>query len=149
MIEMETDSDDHYLMYGVLGVDHIEGKQIDLYQNKGRFLYKYAGAMAEKAAVICFEEKFGIENAHSKYVENPVPNTRPKRFEIDCLVNEEFAYEIKWRDATTDGDHINKENRRLQAVINNGYIPVRLMFFPPMRIQAIKIQKRLKKSYED
>ncbi len=32
-----------------------------------------------------------------------------KTREIDCLANNK-AYEIKWKDATTDGDHINKEN---------------------------------------
>ncbi|NMG12192.1 ApaLI family restriction endonuclease, partial [Streptococcus pneumoniae] len=31
-------------------------------QNKGRFLYKYAGSFLEEAAVLCFNEKFGTEN---------------------------------------------------------------------------------------
>jgi hypothetical protein len=40
-----------------------------------------------------------------------IPNTlgqHPKAFEIDCLVGSD-AIEIKWRDATTDGDHITLE----------------------------------------
>ena len=32
---------------------------------------------------------------------------RPKKFEIDFF-NKNDALEIKWRDATTDGDHITK-----------------------------------------
>jgi hypothetical protein len=28
------------------------------------------------------------------------------------------AYEIKWRDATTDGDHITKEHTRVQNIKN-------------------------------
>lgn len=40
---MATDDLSHHLIYRVLGVSAIEGQQIDLYQNKGRFLYKYAG----------------------------------------------------------------------------------------------------------
>lgn len=146
--EMELDNDDHYLIYGVLGVDSEEGKLIDVYQNKGRFLYKYAGAFVEEATKLCFKEKFGDENAITVKIKNPITNTTPKTFEIDCLVENEIAYEIKWRDATTDGDHINKENNRLNAICKEGYTPVRLMFFAPNRAQAIKIQEKLKISYE-
>lgn len=41
--EMKLDDTSHYLLYRVLGVTNEEGNLIDLYQNKGRFLYKYAG----------------------------------------------------------------------------------------------------------
>lgn len=149
VIEMELDNDDHYLIYGVLGIDKDEGKMIDVYQNKGRFLYKYAGAFAEEAAKLCFIEKFGEDNAKTVKIDNPIANSRPKKYEIDCLVNNKEAYEIKWRDATTDGDHINKENRRVKATLHYGYTPIRLMFFPPNRAQAIKIQEKLKTKYEE
>ncbi len=36
--EMEADDNSHYLVYQVLGVTDEEGKLIDVYQNKGRFL---------------------------------------------------------------------------------------------------------------
>ena len=39
--EMKEDDTSHYLLYRVLGVTNEEGRSIDLYQNKGRFLYKY------------------------------------------------------------------------------------------------------------
>lgn len=42
--EMESDDNSHYLIYQVLGITGNEGKLIDVYQNKGRFLYKYAGS---------------------------------------------------------------------------------------------------------
>ena len=48
--EMKGDDTSHYLLYRVLGVTNEEGNLIDLYQNKGRFLYKYAGAFLEEAA---------------------------------------------------------------------------------------------------
>ena len=41
---MERDDRSHFLIYQVLGVAEDEGKLIDVYQNKGRFLYKYAGS---------------------------------------------------------------------------------------------------------
>src|SRR3989338_11308393 len=56
--EMEADDNSHYLLYRVLGVTDAEGRLIDEYQNKGRFLYKYAGSFLEEAAILCFEEKF-------------------------------------------------------------------------------------------
>lgn len=37
--EMKTDNKDHYLVYRVLGISTHEGDLVDLYQNKGRFLY--------------------------------------------------------------------------------------------------------------
>lgn len=143
MEEMENDDTAHYLLYRVLGVTDAEGRRIDLYQNKGRFLYKYAGAFLEEAAVICIKQRY----PDSKKVK--VPNTlgsRPKTFEIDCLVDN-VAHEIKWRDATTDGDHITKEHTRVKVIKENGYIPVRVMFYYPQRMQARRIQETLATLY--
>lgn len=142
--EMEQDNNSHYLIYRVLGVTSKEGKMIDVYQNKDRFLYKYAGSFLEEATILCFEEKF--EHTQRKV---RIPNklgVKPKTFEIDCLVDNE-AYEIKWRDATTDGDHITKEHTRVQNVKNAGYKPIRIMFYYPNRTQAMRIQETLKTVY--
>ncbi len=144
IIEMESDDNSHYLLYRVLGVANEEGNLIDEYQNKGRFLYKYAGSFLEEATILCFEGKFS--NAQRKV---RIPNklgSRPTTFEIDCLVNKK-AYGIKWRDATTDGDHITKEHTRVKNIRNAGYTPIRIMFYYPNRSQAIKIQKTLKTIY--
>lgn len=104
MKEMQDDDNSQYLLYRVLGVSDEEGNLIDLYQNKGRFLYKYAGAFLEEAAVACIKYKY--PDAKKVKIENTLGG-RPKTFEIDCLVGD-LAHEIKWRDATTDGDHIGK-----------------------------------------
>lgn len=142
--EMEQDDRSHVLIYQVLGVTEAEGKLIDVYQNKGRFLYKYAGSFLEEAAKLCFKKKFSNSGSIR------VPNTRgqrPKTFEIDCLVGKD-ALEIKWRDATTDGDHITKEHTRIQAVGDAGYKPVRVMFYYPNREQAMRIQQTLESLYK-
>lgn len=144
VLEMVSDDKTHYLIYRVLGVTIEEGEQIDLYQNKGRFLYKYAGTFLENAAKMCLLEKYP-EAASIR-----IPNTlgsRPKTFEIDCLVNND-AYEVKWRDATTDGDHIIKEHTRLKVISAAKYTPIRLMFYYPNRQQAIKIQTILADLYK-
>ena len=143
MEEMKHDDTSHYLLYRVLGVTDEEGNLIDLYQNKGRFLYKYAGAFLEEAATICMKHKYP-DSAKTK-----IPNTlgqRPKTFEIDCLVGT-LAHEIKWRDATTDGDHITKEHTRVKVIQQKGYTPIRVMFYYPQRAQAIKIQETLETLY--
>lgn len=142
--EMKEDDNSHYLIYRVLGITLKEGNLIDVYQNKGRFLYKYAGSFLEEATILCFEKKF--KHAQRKL---KVPNKlglRPKTFEIDCLVSNK-AYEIKWRDATTDGDHITKEHTRVKNIKNAGYKPIRIMFYYPNRTQAIRIQETLKTVY--
>lgn len=140
---MEEDDKSHFLIYQVLGVTDEEGELIDVYQNKGRFLYRYAGSFLENAAKLCFQENFpGVDSLR---IENTY-GRRPKTFEIDCLV-ENNAIEIKWRDATTDGDHITKEHTRIMTISDAGYIPVRIMFYYPNRTQAIRIQQILETLY--
>jgi len=144
VLEMKADDTSHYLIYRALGITDQEGELIDIYQNKGRFLYKYAGSFLEEAVKLCFKEKFPDSSSLR------IPNTegsRPKTFEIDCVVGKD-ALEIKWKDATTDGDHITKEHTRLKAVKNAGYQPIRVMFYYPNRAQAIRIQKTLQTLYE-
>ncbi len=141
--EMATDDTSHYLLYRVLGVTNDEGYLIDFYQNKGRFLYKYAGAFLEEATIMCIKHTF----PDSTKVR--IPNTlgsRPKTFEIDCLVDN-VAHEIKWRDATTDGDHITKEHTRVKVICEKGYTPIRVMFYYPQRAQAMRIQETLETLY--
>ncbi len=142
--EMEGDDVSHYLIYRVLGVAQEEGRLIDVYQNKGRFLYKYAGSFLEAATKLCFKEAF--PDSGSLRVEN-TRGQRPRTFEIDCLVGSD-ALEIKWKDATTDGDHITKEHTRIQVISDAGYKPIRVMFYYPNRAQAIRIQETLATLYE-
>jgi len=142
--EMKSDDNSHYLIYRVLGVSDKEGNLIDLYQNKGRFLYKYAGAFLEEAALICFKYKYS--DAKKMKIPNSL-GTKPKTFEIDCLVGKD-AHEIKWRDATTDGDHITKEHTRVKVIQKRGFKPIRVMFYYPQRIQAQKIQETLETLYK-
>jgi type II restriction enzyme len=141
---LQSDDNSHYLIYRVLDVSDGEGKLIDEYQNKGRFLYKYAGSFLEEASILCFEDKHS--NAKRKIRIPNAQGIRPKTFEIDCLV-ENNAYEIKWRDATTDGDHITKEHTRLKQIKSFGYTPIRIMFYYPNRSRAIKIQQTLETVY--
>jgi hypothetical protein len=72
--------------------------------------------------------------------------SRPKTFEIDCLEGNNVI-EIKWRDATTDGDHITKEYTRIKAIYDAGYKPIRVMFYYPNHKQEISIQKTLETLY--
>jgi len=145
--EMESDDLSHFLIYRVLGIGTEEGKLIDVYQNKGRFLYRYAGSFLEEITTMCFRERFP-ESATLK-VEN-TRGSRPKKFEIDIAdVGEALGIEVKWRDATTDGDHITKEHTRLLAVKDAGFKPVRVMFYYPNRKQAQRIQRALASLYRE
>ncbi|MFV0506985.1 MAG: ApaLI family restriction endonuclease [Bacteroidales bacterium] len=141
--EMKLDNNSHYLIYRVLGIATEEGRLIDEYQNTGRFLYKYAGSFLEEAASLCL--KFKNVDGGKVYVENNI-GQRPKNFEIDFL-DEKNAIEIKWRDATTDGDHITKEHTRVRSIEKHGYTPIRVMFYYPEREQAKRIQETLKTIY--
>lgn len=141
--EMKADDTSHYLIYRVLGITSKDGQLIDEYQNVGRFLYKYAGSFLEEAATLCLNFKY------AEGIKTNVVNTlgqRPKTFEIDFL-NGSDAIEVKWRDATTDGDHITKEHTRVKVIREHGHKPIRIMFYYPQREQAIKIQETLKTLY--
>ena len=140
---MDDDDNSHYLIYQVLGVSNEEGHLIDVYQSKGRFLYNYAGRFLETAAKICFADRY--PDSSSIWIPN-TQGQRPRRFEIDCLVGSD-AIELKWRDATTDGDHITKEHTRISAICDAGYTPIRVMFYYPNRAQSIRIQKTLETLY--
>lgn len=142
--EMKADDNSHYLIYRVLGICSKEGTLIDSYQNKGRFLYKYAGSFLEEATIMCIKHKY--PNAEKTKVDN-TEGKRPKKFEIDCLLEDGRAIEIKWRDATTDGDHITKEHTRMKVISSYGYKPIRVMFYYPNREQAQRIQETLKTLY--
>jgi hypothetical protein len=141
--EMKADDSSHYLIYRVLGISNEEGVLIDEYQNTGRFLYKYAGSFLEEAASMCL---FFANSKGGKVLVENTQGTKPKTFEIDFL-NGNDAVELKWRDATTDGDHITKEHTRVKAIQSHGYKPIRVMFYYPQREQAIKIQETLKTIY--
>lgn len=141
--DMKADDTSHYLIYSVLGVPVKEGQLIDEYQNVGRFLYKYAGSFLEEAATLCLKNKF--PDGEKTKVANTI-GQKPKFFEIDFLHGQD-AIEVKWRDATTDGDHITKEHTRVQVIKAHGHKPVRTMFYYPQRAQAIKIQQTLKTLY--
>lgn len=141
--EMDADDNAHYLIYRVFGISRENGRLIDEYQNTGRFLYKYAGSFLEEAATLCllFSDRDGCKTL----VQNTL-GARPKTFEIDFLTKNN-AIELKWRDATTDGDHITKEHTRIKVIESYGYKPIRVMFYYPQRTQAIKIQETLRTIY--
>ncbi len=141
--DMKADDKSHFLIYRVLGISQREGELVDVYQNKGRFLYKYAGSFLEEATIECLKRKFPEGKKAN------VPNSfgsRPKQFEIDFLSGVD-ALEIKWRDATTDGDHITKEHLRIKSIRKQKLKPIRVMFYYPQREQAIRIQDALKTLY--
>jgi len=145
-IEMAGNSLEHFRLYEVLGFSEEEGIKIDLYQNIGRFVYKYAGAILEQATVAVLQ--------HTKVGQSiRIPNTisrNPRNFQIDFFVRpDNKAHEIKWRDATTDGDHVTKERNKVQCIIGAGMIPVRVMYYMPNRKQAIRIQERIIAIYKE
>lgn len=77
--DMRTDDTSHFLVYRILGITDDEGRLIDVYQNKGRFLYRYAGEFLERAAKHCFRHRYPESGSIR------VPNAsgrRPRTFEI-------------------------------------------------------------------
>ena len=97
-LEMSENSIEHFKLYRVFGFSDEEGFRIDLYQNIGRFVYKYAGALLEQSTVAVLQY---TKDGESIRIPNTI-NRSPKRFQIDFFVrSDNKAHEVKWRDATT------------------------------------------------
>jgi hypothetical protein len=138
--ELQADDTSHYEVYRILGVPPAECGPIDLYQNVGRFVYKYAGSLLEETTKLVLSR---AGEGGPLYLPNTV-SPDPRKFEIDCYTKRDNkAHEIKWRDATTDGDHIKKETNKVKTIVAAGHTPVRVMFYMPVRTQARAIQNRI------
>jgi type II restriction enzyme len=145
-VEMAENNLEHFRLYELLGFSEEEGRKIDLYQNIGRFVYKYAGALLEEATVAVLQH---TKEGHRIRIPNTI-SRNPKNFEIDFFVRgDNKAHEIKWRDATTDGDHVRKEHNKIECMVDAGMIPVRVMYYMPNREQAIRIQERIIAAYRE
>jgi hypothetical protein len=142
---MEQDEQSHVLIYQVLGISQEEGKLIDVYQNKGRFLYKNMPVRSLKR-----RRSFASRRSF----------LTPVRFgfQIRTAKSQSSSEWIVWWAAMLwkssgampprMGDHITKEHTRMQAVRDAGYKPVRIMFYYPNRDQAMRIQKTLESLYK-
>ncbi len=145
LTELQSDDTSHYMIFSLLGIDEKESEAIDKYQNMGRFVYRYAGSFLENVVLLCFESVY--PEIETPFKINNSLSSKPRKFSIDFRLGDRL-YEIKWRDATTDGDHVVKEHTKARSCKEAGFIPVRLMFFYPNRKQAIIIQDTIKSLYK-
>lgn len=77
--------------------------------------------MLEELVISCFLESYPDAKAKVK-----IPNmvdVRLRTVEIDCLIGLD-ALEIKWKDATIDGNYTRKEQKRIQIIKGAGYKPI-------------------------
>jgi hypothetical protein len=143
-LEMKEESKAHHLMFRVLGYSDAQATEIEEQEQRARFVYANAGKFADKSVRLCFTSAY--PDAKTVNIPNPFGD-KPKKFEIDVALANGEGIEIKWRDATTDGDHRNKEKSRVRAVADAGYKPIRVMLFDPNRDKAIKAQDELRRIY--
>lgn len=141
MTELQADLNTHHRLYRLLGIDAEQGELIERHQNVGRLLWNNLGGLIEEAVKTCFRSRYP-DAAPGRVA----ASGRARGYQIDLIVDRD-AYEIKWRDATTDGDHDKKERARLGAISDAGFRPVKLMFYLPQRAPARRIQERLAALY--
>ena len=140
---MDKFDNPHHLIYSLF-LSPEEVKKMEYYWNLGRIISSNSGQMFDTLI------KFLLSSfipGKSTNINNP--NGHPKYFEIDHLdEHNKVAYEIKWRDAGTDGDHLKKEFNKVDAVIKLGYKPIRLTFFMPELEKSNYNQKRIIEYYK-
>ena len=135
---MDTFTNEHHLVYELF-YDKKEIELMEKYHNRARILSANAGRIFDTAVKFIIQE---VEGGQSEYIDNP--GQHPNRFEIDVINHDKkLAYEIKWRDAGTDGDHKNKEYRKVDLLIEKGYTPIRLTFFMPELERSLNAQKQI------
>lgn len=134
----------HHVIYSMF-LSSDEVKRMEHYWNLGRIISSNAGQMFDSIIKFLLSS---IIPGKSTNIENP--NGHPKFFEIDHLsIDNNLAYEIKWRDAGTDGDHLKKEFNKVDAVLKLGYKPIRLTFFMPELKLSNDSQKKIIEYYKD
>lgn len=117
---------DHFEMYHVLGISDEEALLMEQGHYKVRVVAANLGRLVEDALVLAMT--VSLPGAKPKYRLANVLSDRPKKYEIDCLIDN-LAVEIKFRETTTDGDHARKEMGKLKSVIEHGLVPVRLVMY--------------------
>lgn len=93
--ELLSESKDHHMAFAALGVSAEDSSDIDLHQSISRLVYRHSGSMMEEVTRHCLERAY--PGAGKMMIPNAVGDS-PKKFEIDCLVEDKDAIEIKWRD---------------------------------------------------
>ena len=136
--KMDSFINEHHLVYELF-YDKKELKLMEKYHNRARILSTNAGRIFDTAVKFIITD---VEGGKSEYINNP--NQHPSRFEIDVINHDKkIAYEIKLRDAGTDGDHTNKEFRKVDLLVEQGYTPIRLTFFMPELERSLKSQTQI------
>ena len=142
-IKMDNFDNPHHFIYKIFYTSE-KIKEMEYYHNVARILSSNVGRLFDE--IIKFSITI-IEGGRSTYIVNPTG--KPKKFEIDILnENKKIAYEIKWRDAGTDGDHKNKEFTKVDLIKQMGYKPIRLTFYLPELAQSLLAQKNIINYYK-
>lgn len=142
--KIKEEDPDYYELVNLFGYSDEEAEDIDIKHNIGRFLFANLGRLLEELSNTLLKNAKGGKELK---ITNPA-DSPPEKFQIDCVVDSDNkAHEIKWRDATTDGDHVKKEENKISAIENLGYIPVRVMFYRPKRKQAQRICDKVARLY--
>ena len=133
----------HHQIYELF-YDKKEVELMEMYHNRARILSANMGRMFDDIAKFVIAE---VQGGRSEYIDNP--GGHPKKFEIDIINHhKKIAYEIKWRDAGTDGDHKAKEYRKVDLLVEKGYKPIRLTFFLPELARSLNTQRQIIEYYD-
>ena len=144
MEKVRKEIPEYYEIMELYGFGKDDCMELDVYHNTSRLTFRSLGKLLEDLTTTVFSHTKGG---------NPLtlnnPNPPPTTFYIDWVIpNENRVYEIKWRDATTDGDHVRKEEAKISAISSSGYKPIRVMYYRPTRAQAKAICDRVTALYE-
>lgn len=144
-LELEAESPDYYKFLEILGFSIEESTTIDKYHNIGRIVFRHLGDILEKLALTVLTDTVG--GVRKVKLPNKQGGT-PKSFWIDWVYNKR-AYEVKWRYATTDGTTVNKEIAFVRQLYEDGYLPVFVTFYKPLREQPLACFNRICEAYRD
>jgi hypothetical protein len=141
-VQMDKFNNKHHQIYELFYPKE-EIERMEKYHNQARILSANVGRLFDKIVKFIITDK---EGGQSEYIDNY--NGHPKKFEIDVMNHhKKIAYEIKWRDAGTDGDHKAKEYRKVDTIVALGYKPIRLTFYLPELMRSANSQRQIIEYY--
>ena len=130
---IEIQEENHYEMYQLLGMSHIDARSMEMQHRKQRIISANLGNLVESLIGKCMEK---IDGCITQY---PIQG-----YAID-FVYDQKAVEVKLRETTTDGDHFKKEKQKVNLCESEGLVPIRLVMYESPK----KIMNKYKSIYKE
>lgn len=143
--DVEKDFQSRLLLYQLLGFSPDESRLSDSHQDIGRSAVMYGGALVEQAARAVLRH---VKDGETRSLPNTLSSS-PKVFIVDSYVkSDNRAHVIRWRDPSSDGEQFRREHGKILCIVEEGMLPVRIIFSVPGEKIALRTHEKINAEYQ-